>query len=133
MKPHDKKPETVYRILDRETFALNGSYSRSYCTEYDFESPSSARGSNCHGIYEDRAKYRIAKYRVTYELIDDDVDPPTEEELEASRVKVEKDRALETEMDSKGIEGFARAGYSIQKAQDEMIAKLLLNSLTDND
>ena len=31
MKPREKKPEIVYRIINRETGAAVGSYSRAYC------------------------------------------------------------------------------------------------------
>lgn len=74
MKPAENKPETVYRIIDRSTGGAVGSYSRAYCDEYDFASPESARSANVHGMFEDKAKYAIAKYRVVYELIDADVD-----------------------------------------------------------
>lgn len=73
MKPKEKKPEIVFRIIDRETGNAQGSYSRAYCDEYDFGSVEEARSANCHGIFQDTKKYKIAKYRVTYELIEDDV------------------------------------------------------------
>ena len=73
MKPREKKPEIVYRIIDRKTGDAVGSYSRAYCDEYDFYTPSEARNANCHGVFENTEKYKIAKYRVTYELIEDDV------------------------------------------------------------
>lgn len=72
MKPREKKPEIVYRIINRETGEPQGSYSRSYCDEYDFGSVSSARDSNIHGMFKDEKKYSIAKYKVTYELIEED-------------------------------------------------------------
>ena len=59
MKPREKKPETVYRIIDKKTGNAKGSYSRACCDEYDFNSISEAR---------------IAKYKVTYELIEEDAD-----------------------------------------------------------
>lgn len=64
----------VYRILDRESNMPCGSYSRACRDEYDFNNVSSARQSNCHGVFEDKIKYKIAKYKVTYELIEDDCD-----------------------------------------------------------
>jgi mRNA-degrading endonuclease RelE of RelBE toxin-antitoxin system len=67
----DKNKE-VYRIVDRETGEEKGAYARDYRTEYDFDSTERARSSNVHNIYQDKKKYRIAKYRVTYELIDED-------------------------------------------------------------
>lgn len=73
MKPKEKKPEIVFRIIDKATGEAQGSYSRAYCDEFDFESPSEAREANCHGRFEDEKRYKIAKYKVTYELIDDDV------------------------------------------------------------
>lgn len=73
MKPREKKPEIVYRIIDRATGEAMGSYSRAYCDEYDFNSAEEARNANCHDIFQDRVKYKIAKYRVIYTLIDDDV------------------------------------------------------------
>lgn len=71
MKPKEKKPEFVYRIIDVETGNAVGSYSRAYCDEYDFRSAKEARTANCHGMFEDKNKYKIAKYKVTYELIED--------------------------------------------------------------
>ena len=76
MKPREKKPEIVYRIIDRATQEAQGVYSRACCDEYDFGSVEQARRSNCHDIYEDRDLYAIAKYRVTYELIEADCDRP---------------------------------------------------------
>lgn len=72
MKPRENKPEIVYRIIDRESGYAQGSYSRACCDEYDFRSTEEARRSNVHGMYEDQDKYKIAKYKVTYELIEDD-------------------------------------------------------------
>ena len=72
MKPKEKKPETVFRIISNSTGESVGSYSRAYCDEYDFNSVSDARTANCHGMFEDKEKYSISKYRVTYELIETD-------------------------------------------------------------
>lgn len=74
MKPREKKPEIVYRIIDRSTGNACGSYSRAYCDEFDFYSVEDARRANFHGLFEDKAKFAIAKYRVTYELIEEDCD-----------------------------------------------------------
>lgn len=73
MKPKEKKPDTVYRIINGQTGETQGVYSRSCCDEYDFRSPKAARKSNCHGIYKNESVFKIAKYRVIYELIEDDV------------------------------------------------------------
>ena len=69
MKPKNKE---VFMIHDRESGEAQGVYSRSYHDEYEFSSAECARSSNCHGIYEDKDKFRIARYRVTYELIEED-------------------------------------------------------------
>jgi len=74
MKPKEKKPETVFRIIDRETGRAIGSYSRAYCDEYDFNSVEEARKANCHDIFQNREKYKIAKYLVTYTLLQGDCD-----------------------------------------------------------
>lgn len=74
MKPREKKPEVVFRIIDRKSGDACGSYSRAYCDEYDFGTAAQARSANCHGVFEDRWLYKIAKYRVTYTLIEDDAD-----------------------------------------------------------
>ena len=73
MKPKEKKPEIIYRIIDRKTGIAEGVYSRAYCNEYDFNSISEAKNSNYSGIYKDNEKYAIAKYKVTYKLLDEDV------------------------------------------------------------
>jgi hypothetical protein len=74
MKPKEKKPDIVFQIINRENGNIEGSYSRAYCTEYDFKSVSEARSSNCHDIYQNKKKYKINKYKVTYTLIEEDVD-----------------------------------------------------------
>ena len=73
MKPNEKKPQTIYRIIDRKTGEAVGSYSRAYCDEYDFNSVKEAREANCHGVFKDEKIYGIAKYKVTYELIEGDI------------------------------------------------------------
>jgi hypothetical protein len=72
MKPLERKPEEVFRIINRGTGEAVGSYSRACCDEYDFRSVEDARTANCHGTFENREKYAIAKYRVVYELINPD-------------------------------------------------------------
>jgi hypothetical protein len=74
MKPAEKKPETVFRIIDRQSGEAVGSYSRACCDEFDFRSPDAARSANCHDMFKDKQKYAIAQYRVTYELINPDAD-----------------------------------------------------------
>lgn len=74
MKPKEKKRERVFRIIDRNSGAAVGSYSRAYCDEYDFASVSEARSANCHGMFESKEKYAIAEYEVTYRLVKSDCD-----------------------------------------------------------
>ena len=76
MKPREKKPEIVYRIINRSDGVTQGSYSRAYCDEYDFRSVEEARRANCHGEFENESKYAIAKYRVTYELLESECVQP---------------------------------------------------------
>ena len=70
MKPKEKKPEIVYRIIEKRTGEAVGSYSRAYCDEYDFVSEEEARNANVHGMFLDEEIYDIAKYRVTYDLLE---------------------------------------------------------------
>jgi hypothetical protein len=76
VKPREKKPEIVHRIIYRATGEVVGSYSRAYCEEYDFRSVEEARNANVHGLFQDKAAYAIARYRVVYELVDADADGP---------------------------------------------------------
>ena len=75
MKPKEKKPETVFRIVNRQSGEPVGSYSRACCDEFDFESVDRARRANVHGMFLDKEKYAIAQYYVTYELVNPDCDP----------------------------------------------------------
>ena len=59
MKPKEKKPEIVYRIISKETGNAVGSYSRACCDEYDFTSVNEARTANCHNMFQDKEKYSI--------------------------------------------------------------------------
>jgi hypothetical protein len=74
MTPKEKKPEIVFRVINNETGDHAGAYSRAYCDEFDFNSAEEARNAMFSGEFKNRDKYRIAKYRVTYELIDDNAD-----------------------------------------------------------
>lgn len=65
--------KVVYRIIEKESGVVQGCYSRSYRTEYEFKSADEARSSNVHGIFKDENKYKIQKYKVSYELLEDEV------------------------------------------------------------
>lgn len=70
----------IYRIVDRETDEEIKVYMPPTArNEYNFESVSEARNSNCHGIYQNKERYKIRKYKLV--LVEDDCDAPTEEEL----------------------------------------------------
>ena len=74
MKPREKKPERVFRIISKENFGSVVSYSRACCDEFDFTSVNEARRANCHRMFEDKDKYDIAEYEVTYKLINKSCD-----------------------------------------------------------
>ena len=63
----------VYRIIDLATDLPVGSYSQANHDEYDFHSPEAARSANVHGLFRDTNRYRVNKFKVTYELIESDV------------------------------------------------------------
>lgn len=79
MKPKEKKPAKVFRIINRENGEACGSYSRACCDEYDFTSANRARTANCHGMFQNKEKYAIAEYKVTYELVNPDCDKVEDE------------------------------------------------------
>jgi len=71
----------IYRIINNETGELEGAYNRSYYTQYEFSSPGEARSSNVHDIFRNKREYRIQKWKVTYELVEDDCDPYRQEKI----------------------------------------------------
>lgn len=71
----------IYKIINNETGELEGAYNRSYYTQYEFSSPGEARSSNVHDIFKNKREYRIQKWKVTYELVDDDCDPYKQENI----------------------------------------------------
>ncbi len=72
MKPREMKPEIVYRIIGPDGEAqLRDIFELADCDEYDFKSVEEARNANVHGEFQS-SEYKIAKYRVTYELIESD-------------------------------------------------------------
>ena len=96
MKPKEKKPQKVFQIIDRKTNNATGSYSRACCDEFDFYSVESARTANCHGMFKDKSKYRIAEYEVTYKLINPDSD-----NAESVPIHKETDNSFDTMMKKK--------------------------------
>ena len=126
MKPKEKKPETVYRIIDSKSGMAVGSYSRAYCNEYDFESVPQARTANCHDTFKDKVKYGIAKYRVTYELIEDNCDKPNEEDIK----KHEQDK-LDQELFRKSPGAWLTE--SLSKSLKEGLNEILYNNNNNNN
>lgn len=66
--------KNVYTIFHRATGRRTGVYSRANNNIFEFSSPEDARNANICGAHKDKNEYRIAKYKVTYTLIDDDCD-----------------------------------------------------------
>lgn len=106
MKPAEKKPARVFRIINRANGQAVGSYSRTYCDEYDFNSVREARTANYHGEFEKKKKYSIAEYEVTYKLINPDCD---KEEPDSVQQKQKQD-------DDEAIEKLVADGVSRQDA-----------------
>ncbi len=75
---NELKPKIMCRIIDRDTGKQQSSYERGNYHKFEFDSAYHARLSNCHGEFTSPS-YKIVKYKVTYEVIDDDCD--IEEEL----------------------------------------------------
>lgn len=59
----------VYRILNKNTNKIEGSYERCNYMKYDFDSEEQARDSNCHGMYADKERYDVIKIKVTEEVV----------------------------------------------------------------
>ena len=62
----------IYRIINNETGKVVPCYYQFKGDVYDFHSVDEARNSNCHGVFKDTTKYRIAKYEVIETLVDGD-------------------------------------------------------------
>jgi hypothetical protein len=130
MKPKEKKPEIVYRIIDRLNGCVQGSYSRAYCNEYDFESLSEARTANCHGLFANKAKYSIAKYKVTYELIEDDIDPATAQEITEHKAELERSEIFAKKMEEQNItDPFEMITKSIEADLLQLGNKVITNAI----
>lgn len=125
------KNKVIYQIINRDSGEIEGAYSRAYHTKYEFSSIDSARHSNCHGEYKDRVKYRIKKYKVTYELIDDDIDPPTDKEIEIDNKKTAVNEKLNKEFDESGLTGeFARFNFMTNRKLYEIMTEDMVSEKT---
>lgn len=124
----------VFKIVDRETGGVQGAYSRAYRTEYEFKSVSEARSSNCHGMYRDKAKFKIQKWKVSYELVDDDVDPPTEQDRIDEEERMKELAEIEAEMDALGIRGILpRISYHLEKRHENWCRRMYLKMAENNN
>ncbi len=65
---------TFYRIYDRYKKEEVEVYFQFGDNKKDFHSPKDARSSNCHGIYEDKHRYGIRKYKKIISMCGVDVD-----------------------------------------------------------
>ena len=122
MKPREKKPATVFRIIDRATGKARGSYSRAYCDEYDFDSVQRARTANCHGMFNDHEKYAIAEYKVTYELINPESDTaddcPQKPELTGDELRFSQ--YVGKMISASFREAFGRGGPALDNGKEEV-------------
>ncbi len=66
MRNDARLDKELYRIYDKENKCWAGAYSRSYGEEFEFNSEEEARTSNYYGIYENKEKYDIIKFKVSY-------------------------------------------------------------------
>lgn len=73
----DPHAHFIFTLHERATDKRRGAYSRAYHTEYEWNSESSARWSNCHDIFKDTEKFKVKKWQVTYTLVDEDVSSQT--------------------------------------------------------
>ena len=69
---HKRGSRVVFTLHDNATGEQVGSYDRSCGDRYEWSSEADARRDNCHDIFEDREKYKVKRWRVTYELLDDE-------------------------------------------------------------
>ena len=120
----------VFTIVDRKVGHRQGAYSRACRTEYEFDTLHSAKNSNVHGKYKNRAKYKIQKWKVTYELIEDDVDKPSEEELELERVTEAIYDEIEKEVEGLDLDKFEAMAFRMKRLQ-EAHEKLMFVSLAN--
>lgn len=121
----------IYKIHDRDTGAVQSAYMRSYWTQVEFNSPEQARSSNCHGIFGDKAKYRIARYKVTYELIEEDVDPPTLEEIQ-QKLEYDEDMVeVRRQIEESGPKGALEQMGFMLRALHELRMKRIYNQLAN--
>lgn len=75
MKPKKIKPKIVYRIIHKATGTAGYKEGHQFSDDtYDFDSIFKARDADFYREFKDKDKYNIAKYRVIYELIDDNCD-----------------------------------------------------------
>jgi len=108
----------IYKIVDRNDNSTQRVYSRSYRYESEFDSIHSATHAHHSGKHQNKAKYKIQKYKVTYELIEDDCLPPTEEEIQQEKETPNTWPELEKRMDDIIIEGMIKTAKQIHETSN---------------
>lgn len=113
----------IYRIVDRETDEEIGVYMPPTARdEYNFNSIKAARESNCHGIYKDKAKYKIRKYKLV--LVDDDCDPPSEQDFIKSHLERDVERKRRELMSEIALEIYGKSLAEIELEQYFKVASV---------
>lgn len=65
------KKKFIYRIVEIATGKVVPCYFQFRGDIYDFDSVNEARDSNCHGVFQDKTKYRIIQVEITETIIQD--------------------------------------------------------------
>ena len=65
------KPETTSRVMDMTTGETMGTYPNEYCTEWA-KWRDEGSGEKSKRLLELEERYQVKRYKVTYELIEDD-------------------------------------------------------------
>jgi len=83
----------VFKIWNKKTNAYNGSYSRAYHDEYEFDSEESAIEANCHGVFHDTDTYEIHEVEITEKLVKKL--PPKESYVEETAEKAKRQKEID--------------------------------------
>ena len=132
------KMKEVYRVIDRKTNEPVGAYSRACHDQFDFDSPEEAVESNVHGIFKDTEKYKVAKYKVTYELLEDDVLSTNVKKVSTRVVRLDRWHGIEKEATDLRLEVGGKSPIVLRvyegMPKDHLLASLrgVCNFLTDD-
>lgn len=69
-----------------------------------FSSVLDARESNCHGIYKNKAKYKIGKVEIitSTRIVDTDIDPASLEEIVKNKIEEDEDTYIKNKVEEYG-------------------------------